>query len=94
MSVGVMCGCMPYLASFFRRHRVSLPDTASLKRLVTRATQRSSESEKTQVLRLNTFNRVRSNPPIEGMRVEQASWEVFKGGSESLAPKMSKCALH
>lgn len=79
MSVGVMCGCMPYLASFFRRHRVNIPNASSLKRLVMRATRRSSGSEKTPDLCLNTFNRVRSNPPIEGMRVETSVLGTIRG---------------
>lgn len=80
MSVGVICGCMPYLASFFQRHRVSIPHASSLKRLFTRATSRSSRSEKTK------FERVGSGHSNKEMRVGTNVLGTIQGWARVSSP--------
>ena len=62
MSLGVICGCMPYLAGFFKRNRTSLPQLSFLKNLLSRIT--SGVTGRFKSSKPNSdFNRVGSNAP-------------------------------
>ncbi len=81
MSFGVICGCMPYLASFFKRQHPKSPGT-SLKhffsRLTTKLLKRSKQSSTSR-----PFNRISSHPPTNAY-LETHILGSVKGGGKFL----------
>lgn len=66
--MGIICGCMPHLAPFFRHHRVKSV-FSTLKQLsspiTSKFSKRSLLSEERNGAELNNFDRVNSNPSNE-----------------------------
>lgn len=56
MNVGIICGCVPHLATFFRRHPVKVPYSSSLQKLRDKASKRSIAK---------SFGRIVSRPSSE-----------------------------
>ena len=56
MNVGIICGCVPHLATFFRRHPVKVPYSSSLQKLRNKALKRSITKN---------FGRIASRPSDE-----------------------------
>ena len=56
MNIGITCGSVPYIAAFFRRHRLNLSRITSLRYLLVRS---SSKRSKTDLdLPLDDFKRI------------------------------------
>ena len=81
MSLGVICGCMPYLASFFKRQRPKSPGT-HLKRLISRIKSKLSRGSKDSSTG-SSFNRINS-PPSDDAYLESHILGSAKGGGKFL----------
>ncbi|KAL9630332.1 MAG: hypothetical protein Q9164_006471 [Protoblastenia rupestris] len=85
MSVAVMCGCMPYLAAFFRRHHPNLSFASSLKYFFTQNSNHSSRSKKN--IPIKTFHRVESNPSDKNVLVEKDVHGPNQGNDTIINPE-------